>query len=174
MEIPYYCTIQALSLIKGPMVNDWAADQVQILRDRVNHPINPIGHDQEVHWIEFERAFDATFTDTTKQQNAHNTLRQLRMQGNDLDNYVTTFKKLARDTRYALDAQGTIFVFTTGLKPGLRKAILHREHHPNTMNEWIKAARSELQKFFQRLAFKDPKAMEYAWVQKKPFQYTNG
>jgi hypothetical protein len=42
------------------------------------------------------------------------------------------------------------------------------------MNEWIKAAQSELQKFFQRLAFEDPKAMEYAWVQKKPFQHTNG
>jgi hypothetical protein len=39
-----------------------------------------------------------------------------------------------------LDAQGTIFVFVTGLKPGLRKAILHQENQPNTMNEWIKAA----------------------------------
>jgi hypothetical protein len=47
------------------------------------------------------------------------------MQGNDLDNYVATFKKLARDAGYALDVQGTIFVFTTGLKPGLQKAILH-------------------------------------------------
>jgi Retrotransposon gag protein len=73
----------------------------------------------------FERAFDTAFTDTTKQQNAHNALRQLRIQGNDLDNYIATFKKLARDAGYALDAQGTIFVFTTGLKPGLRKAILH-------------------------------------------------
>ena len=26
MEIPYYHTMQALSLIKGPMVNNWAAD----------------------------------------------------------------------------------------------------------------------------------------------------
>jgi hypothetical protein len=41
------------------------------------------------------------------------------MQGNNLDNYVTTFKKLARDAGYTLDAQETIFVFTTGLKPGL-------------------------------------------------------
>jgi Retrotransposon gag protein len=127
--------MRALSLIKGPMVNNQAADQVQILRDRVNYPTNPIGQDQEVHWIEFERVFDAAFTDTTKQQNAHNALRQLCIQGNDLDNYVTTFKKLARDTGYALDAQGTIFVFTTGLKPGLRKAILHQEHQPNTMDK---------------------------------------
>jgi hypothetical protein len=28
MEIPYYRIMQALSLIKGPMVNDWAANQV--------------------------------------------------------------------------------------------------------------------------------------------------
>jgi Retrotransposon gag protein len=125
MEIPYYHTMQALSLMKGPMVNDWAADQVQILRDRVNHPTNPVGQDQEVHWIEFERAFDTAFTDTTKQQNAHNTLRQLCMQGNDLDNYVTAFKKLARDTGYTLDTQGTIFIFATSLKLGLQKAILH-------------------------------------------------
>jgi hypothetical protein len=96
------------------------------------------------------------------------------MQGNDLDNYVATFKKLARDAGYALDAQGTIFVFATGLKPGLQKAILYREYQPNTMNEWIEAAQSELQKFFRRLAFEDPRAIEYAWVQKKPFQHTNG
>jgi Retrotransposon gag protein len=140
--------MQALSLIKGPMVNDWAADQVQILRDRVNHPTNPVGQDQEVYWIEFEQAFDSTFTNTTKQQNAHNTLRQLCMQGNNLDNYIATFKKLARDTGYALDVQGTIFVFTTGLKQGHRKAILYQENQPNTMNEWIKATCSELQKFF--------------------------
>jgi Retrotransposon gag protein len=117
--------MQVLSLIKRPMVNDWTADQVQILRDRVNHLTNPVGQDQEVHWIEFERAFDSAFTDITKQQNAHNDLRQLHMQGNDLDNYIATFKKLARDIGYILDAQRTIFVFTTGLKPGLRKAILH-------------------------------------------------
>jgi hypothetical protein len=61
------------------------------------------------------------------------------MQGNNLNNYIATFKKLARDAGYALDAQGTIFIFTTGLKPGLRKAILHREYQPNTMNEWIEA-----------------------------------
>jgi hypothetical protein len=60
-----------------------------------------------------------------KQQNAYNALRQLHMQGNNLDNYIATFKKLAKDVGYALDAQGTIFIFTTGLKPGLRKAILH-------------------------------------------------
>jgi hypothetical protein len=47
------------------------------------------------------------------------------MQGNNLDNYIATFKKLARDAGYALDTQGTIFVFATGLKPGLRKAILY-------------------------------------------------
>jgi Zinc knuckle len=96
------------------------------------------------------------------------------MQGNNLDNYIAIFKKLARDTGYALDAQGTIFVFTTGLKPGLRKAILHWENQPNIMNKWIEATHSELQKFFQRLTFEDPKAMEYTWIQqKKPFQHTN-
>jgi hypothetical protein len=41
------------------------------------------------------------------------------MQGNNLDNYVAIFKKLARDTGYILDTEGTIFVFATGLKPGL-------------------------------------------------------
>jgi hypothetical protein len=41
------------------------------------------------------------------------------------------------------------------------------------MNEWIEAAQSELQKFFQRLAFEDLRAMEYTWVQKKPFQHIN-
>jgi hypothetical protein len=49
MEIPYYRTMQVLSLIKGPMVNNWVTNQVQILRNRVNHLTNPVEWEQEVY-----------------------------------------------------------------------------------------------------------------------------
>jgi hypothetical protein len=38
----------ALSLIKGPLVNDWANDQVTELRNKVTCAQNPIGRDREV------------------------------------------------------------------------------------------------------------------------------
>ncbi len=31
MMLPYYRTATALSLIRGPLINDWVSDQIQIL-----------------------------------------------------------------------------------------------------------------------------------------------
>jgi hypothetical protein len=32
----------ALSLIKGPLVEDWAADQVELLEQKVTRQVNPL------------------------------------------------------------------------------------------------------------------------------------
>src|SRR6267154_3537508 len=104
MMSPYYRTMQALFLIKGPAVNDWTNDQVEALVTRVNHPQNPIGCDEEILWTNFGTAFDGTFTNTTKKQKAHATIQQIQMKGDDLDSYIAAFKRLAKEAGYALDA----------------------------------------------------------------------
>src|SRR5882757_4102009 len=107
---------------------------------RINHPQNPIGHDQEALWTDFVTAFDGTFTDTTKKQKAHVTIQQIQMKGDDLDGYITAFKCLAKEAGYALDAVGTVNIFALELKKGLMAAVLHHNHQPDTMEDWITAA----------------------------------
>ncbi|HYT41613.1 MAG TPA: hypothetical protein VEP90_04665 [Methylomirabilota bacterium] len=66
MMTPYYCAVLALSLIRGPLINDWVSDQIDILRNRLNRTVNPIARDEDEHWNEFISAFDAAFSDSTK------------------------------------------------------------------------------------------------------------
>jgi hypothetical protein len=69
------------------------------------------------------------------------------MQGQDLDEYVATFKHLAKEAGYTLDAEGTIQLFAHGLPKGLASAIMHRNIQLTTMDEWISFTQMKLQKF---------------------------
>jgi hypothetical protein len=164
MTPPYFHAMQFLSLIRGPVVKDWVSDQVQILMDRATQAQNPITHREAVHWTELEITFNATFTDTAKQQNAHVALQQLQMKKDDLDAYIATFKHLASRAGYALTEAGTIHLFALGLKLALLDAILHRDTQPTTFNQWTEAARIKLQKFVCRQTFKNPPFLKYQWV----------
>jgi hypothetical protein len=176
MQNPYYRTMQALSLIKGPLVNDWVDDQITDLMEKVSRQQNPIPRTEPALWTDFMAAFNAAFTDTTKRQKAQTAIQQLRMRGDDLDSYVSTFRHIARDAEYALDANGTIHLFALGLKPGLLDAILHRNAQPNTMEEWITSAQTEQQKYARRQALKYPHQAHFQWVNQRqpPRQQRNG
>ena len=171
MITPYARAMQFLSLIRGPRVDDWVGDQLQTLTDRATRAANPIAHGEPVHWTELMTAFDAAFTDTAKQQNAHIALQQLQMRKDDLDGYVATFKHLASRAGYPLTEAGTVHLFALGLKPGLLDAILYRDTQPTTFDQWVTAARTETQKFVHRQSFKNPGMMKYQWV--KPSQPTD-
>jgi hypothetical protein len=75
--------------------------------------------DDEAHWQNFKRMFLSAYTDTTKKEDAIQQLLSLKMQGDDLDNYVSTFEHLAQAAGWERDSQGTIFIFKRGLKQGL-------------------------------------------------------
>jgi hypothetical protein len=42
MQVPYYRVMQALSLIKGPLVDDWKDDQIDSLIEKTSRAANPI------------------------------------------------------------------------------------------------------------------------------------
>jgi hypothetical protein len=117
----------ALSLIKGPLVNNWANDQVTELHNKVTCAQNPIGCDREVLWTEFSAAFTTAFTDTARAQNTHMALMHLRMRGSDQDIYIATFKHLTTQANYQLNDTVTIHHFARGLKRGLQTAILYHK-----------------------------------------------
>ena len=135
MATPYLCAMYALSFMKGPLINDWVNDQVTTLRDKVQRTINPIPRDRNVLWTEFNNAFTAAYTDTAKQQNAYTALQHLKMKGNDVDTYTFTFKHLAKEAGYMLDAVGTVNLYACGMEKGLLDTVLQRETQPITMQQ---------------------------------------
>ena len=171
MMTPYYRVMQALSLIKGPAVDDWVGDQMNDLVNKVTRQNNPIGRDQEELWTAFETAFDSAFTDTTKQQQALAAIQQLVMKGDDLDTYIATFKHLAREAGYELTAAGTVNMFALGLKPAIMSACMSREIQPLTMAEWETAARRELKNTARFQSMKNPTWMRYQWTNPKSNGY---
>jgi hypothetical protein len=139
MTTPYLQTMYALSLIKGPLVNDWANDQVTKLRSKVTHAQNPIGCNREVLWTKFSATFTTAFTDTARTQNAYMALMHLKMRGNNLDTYIATFKHLANQANYQLNDTATIHYFARGLERELQNAILYHERLPATFEQWVEA-----------------------------------
>ena len=119
MQVPYLCTMYALSLIKGPLVKDWANDQVVEPRNKVSRANNPILRDDNTLWNEFNAAFIAAFSDTARVQNAHMSLQHLKMRDDDLDTYIFTFRHLAKEVNYNLTDTATVHIFARGLEPKL-------------------------------------------------------
>jgi hypothetical protein len=115
----------ALTFIKGPLVDDWAADQVQELESKVHHPTTPVDIGEESLWNDFKAAFDANYADVTKKTGALNALYQLRMQKGRFDNYVAAFKHFAQQAEYDLSHAATIRLFAMGIEDQLLDAILH-------------------------------------------------
>ena len=108
---------------------------------------NPVGRDKEILWTEFKNAFTSAFTDTTQKQQAYRELHALRMQGSDLDSYISKFKHLAKKAGYDEATDATIDMFAKRLNRALLDKILDRDTTPTTFNEWVDAARKEQQKY---------------------------
>ena len=176
MTTPYLRTMYALSLIKGPLVNDWVHDQVTALREKVSRVNNPIGRDEEILWTMFEAEFTNAFTDTAKAQNAHAALEQLTMRGDDLDTYISTFKHLAKDAGYDLNDQAVHHMFGRGLGGKLLYKVLSRETPPISMTGWEDAARAEKVKEARLQAMIHPGKQRYRWVAPQAYNrsYRNG
>jgi hypothetical protein len=119
MRSPYLRTMLILSLIKGPLIDDWTNNQIDQLEEKVTHAVNPVSQDEKVLWNKFVAELDSHFTDTTRKQKAYTALQDLCMRGNDFDSYTATFKYLAKQAGFALTANATIHLFTLGLNPKL-------------------------------------------------------
>ena len=150
---PYKRVMLALSYMRGPNINDWKAAQRRALNVKVNRTQNPILRTDEQLWTDFETDFANAFTDTTRQQQAINTLLRLKMKQGDLDTYIAKFRHYAEQAGYDTNASATVNIFAQGLNPALASACLDRDTQPNTMDEWVNAARREQQKYANKKTF---------------------
>ena len=132
IQNPFKQVVTALHFIRGPNVNDWVKEQLISLTNKVTTTVNPIDRGNEVLWNDFEQAFCAAFTDTTKKQSMHAKLHSLKMRVEGLDNYIATFEHPAALAGYNLTDQGVIYLFTKNLEKGLLNIILHYEKTSET------------------------------------------
>ena len=145
MKVPYDRVLTALTYMRGPLINDWIDQQEKKLADRTDTTKrNHVQESDEVLWSEFETAFLAAWTDTSKKQNAYDQLMRLTMNGWDIDMYIATFDRLALAAGWDLDSEGTIAKFREGLSKGVHSKALDRDRIPRTIDEWKAAARTEV------------------------------
>jgi Retrotransposon gag protein len=111
MNQPYTRVATALSLIRGPKVDDWVDEQLKELEQK----IRTMPKSDETLWTEFEAAFTSAFTDTAKKEDAYQKLKHLKMKDELIDDYVTTFNSLAAKAGWELNNARTIDAFRSGL-----------------------------------------------------------
>jgi hypothetical protein len=145
MTKPFDRVLTALTYIRGPMINDWVNAQEEHLADRTDSTKRGwVRESDEILWQEFEDAFKAAWTDTSKKQNAYDQLMRLTMQGWDIDTYIATFDRLAQAAGWTLDSEGTIVHFQEGLHKMIHSKALDQDKIPRMIDEWKATARNEV------------------------------
>ena len=171
---PFKRVVTALHFIRGPNVNDWVEEQLTGLTNKVTHATHPIDRRNKVLWNDFEQAFCAAFTDTTKKQSVHTKLHALKMRIRGLDDYTAAFEHLAGLAGYDTIDQGVVHLYAKGLERGLLSTILHHQKTPETFAEWKDAACNELQVMKQCHVMLDSDKRKYGWVLPRTMQQRNG
>ena len=157
MQVPYFRVMYALSLMRGPNIDDWANDQVLLLRELTTRAQNPIDRNDPQLWTDFNNAFTAAYTDTAKKQTTQQKLMALKMYKDDLDTYISTFTHLCKQSNYDRNAEGTMHLFAQGLKCELLQAILYGSGAiPDTIDARENAARDEMKKHAYRQTVLNP------------------
>jgi hypothetical protein len=147
---PFRRVALALTFMRGPKVDDWVVQYIDLIStkvygDQTTNPPTPATHqfNDERLWTEFVADFRCIYSDTAEAEGAYAKLMALSMKdGNgQLDNYIAKFETLLRKVRWERNTQGAVDLFKQGLKLNLHRGILRRETLPQTLDEWIHAAR---------------------------------
>jgi Retrotransposon gag protein len=136
MKQLYARVATALSLIRGPKVDNWVDEQLNDLELKVC----TMPQSNETLWMDFETAFTDAFTNTAKKEDAYQKLKHLRMKDELLDDYIMMFNSLAAKAGWELSNEGMIDAFRSGLHPGTLNAIMNWDVWPKTMPQWQQVA----------------------------------
>jgi len=103
-------------------------------------------------WRQSAQQFISTFTDTQKDQHAHNQLKGLKMKWPEVDQYMMDFEKLMREAGYRLGTPESIQMYLKGLPSSIMKDVL-RAPMATTYQQTIKQAANsvKLQQLIQSL-----------------------
>ena len=127
-----------LTYLQGPHVNKWVLSQHRWLVNEVtNNGVHPANQNL---WNTIERAFRRNFADMLEQEHAQAILKRgIKMQGENMDNYIAQFEHLAQQARYHLDNPQTLDLFTQGLLDALYTKI-YKLDDPQDYEQWKQCA----------------------------------
>ncbi|KAH9018747.1 hypothetical protein EDB85DRAFT_2154241 [Lactarius pseudohatsudake] len=128
----------------GDLVNEWVMYMTDWLMRQTEAGFPE--HTRRL-WEETLRAFTRRFSNTMEKEQAQAELRKgVHMKDGDIDSYVATFERLARQADYNLDAPQTIDLFTAGLPKGLFTKV-YEQYEPTTFEAWKQAAMKKQQQY---------------------------
>jgi hypothetical protein len=134
MQMPFTRAMLFLTYIQGAQVNEWVAAQSTRLIGDVAHRGVPAT--TAALWTDLKDAFKCAFADTLAQERAQATLKRgLRMNGMDVDGYITNFERLVQTAGYNLDDPQTLDYFTDGMCHNLFKEC-YQNDDPLTYDDW--------------------------------------
>ena len=152
LSTPFSRVALCLSYIKGPNVDDWVSattdDVYEKVHGRAGRPATYQPDDEDL-WNEFAQEFANVFADTAAAEHAYQELTELQMQGEEVDQYISTYEQLIRQAGWDRTAHGSIEYFKKGIPRKMVVTILRRDQTPISINEWQEALRKEIQR--QRL-----------------------
>ena len=135
---PFSRVLMFLSFIKGDKVQEWTQGQ---LRWAVDYVAQAPGNDNhEYLWDTVADAFYRAFTNITREVDAQTDIKTLKMKGNHgLDDYISTFERLARLGGYNLADKAVIDMFVDGLPNSLAINVA-KFNAPHSFNDWKRGA----------------------------------
>ena len=108
-----------LTHMKGPKVANWVKTMGETIEG-----LDPLVDNIPAVWTTFLDMFNAQYQDSTKEEKARAQLKNLKMKGNLIDEYVSDFEELVRMAGYATGSAETMAMFLDGVDPGILREIM--------------------------------------------------
>ena len=102
--------------MNGEEVEGWVQDMGVVL-----DAVNPTRDNVPLLWIQFLQEFRSQYSDSQAAYKASIKLENLRMQGTNINQYVSDFEGLCHKADYQSDQPRTIFMFLKGLSAEILK-----------------------------------------------------
>lgn len=131
-----------LLLIGGLEADAWVEHQYQWL-DWVEADPNLLLYQMNA-WQALEHDFVKSFVDYAIHERAHEALRELKMKGSNVDQFIANFQFLAHWALVDVDDPTVLHLFKTGLSFKLVKVCVKIER-PRTFEQWAKATQAQQQ-----------------------------
>jgi Retrotransposon gag protein len=135
MTNPWQKVAHALTYVNGPNVYKWKRSAENWILS-IPAPSAP----NRTIYDDFEREFIESWTDTNEPYRAAADLDKLRMQRDNVDEYITRFAELARKALYHENDPAVLEKFKSGLPLELLEPCMHHDI-PQSWEAWTRSAR---------------------------------
>jgi hypothetical protein len=136
MTNPWQKVAHALTYVNGPNIYEWKWSAENWILS-IPAPSAP----NKTIYDDFEEEFIQSWTDTNEPYRAAAELDKLRIQHDNIDEYITRFAELARKALYHEDDPAVLEKFKSGLLLELLKPCMHHDN-PRNWEAWTRSART--------------------------------